>query len=111
MEREIKAFGNYYKEFYDSLDAGAQEKVLYGMLLLKTQERLSKKYVKFIRDELNDSSEISNSSTSVESEPEKTKHCPECNELVSDLDVVCFNCGYYGKEIHIEYFFALMKEI
>ena len=52
MEREVKAFGNYYKEFYDSLDAGAQEKVLYGMLLLKTQERLSKKYVKFIRDGL-----------------------------------------------------------
>ena len=49
---------------------------------------------KEIPEELNDSSEISNSSTSVESEPEKTKHCPECNELVSDLDVVCFNCGY-----------------
>ena len=29
-----------------------QEKIQYGLLLLKTQERLSSKFVKFIRDEL-----------------------------------------------------------
>ena len=34
------------------LDEKVQEKVQYGLLLLKTQDRLSKKFVKFIRDEL-----------------------------------------------------------
>lgn len=29
-----------------------QEKIQYGLLLLKTQERLSSKFVRFIRDEL-----------------------------------------------------------
>lgn len=36
----------------ETLSEKAQEKVLYGLLLLKTQERLSAKFVKFIRDEL-----------------------------------------------------------
>lgn len=34
------------------LDEKVQEKVQYGLLLLKTQDRVSKKFVKFIRDEL-----------------------------------------------------------
>ena len=52
MERKIIAYENYYKDFFDSLDKGAQEKVLYGLLLLKTQDRLPAKYVKFIREGL-----------------------------------------------------------
>lgn len=48
MKRNIKAYRHYYKEFFDSLDKSTQEKVLYGMLLLKTQGRLPAKYVKFI---------------------------------------------------------------
>ena len=52
MKRKIIAYKNYYKDFFDSLDKGTQEKVLYGMLLLKTQERLPSKFVKHIRDGL-----------------------------------------------------------
>jgi phage-related protein len=42
----------YYKEFFDALDSATQEKILYGMLLLKTQDRLPSKFVKQIRDGL-----------------------------------------------------------
>lgn len=52
MERKIVAYRTYYKDFFNTLDRGTQEKVLYGMLLLKTQERLPAKYVKAIRDGL-----------------------------------------------------------
>ena len=36
----------------ETLTDKEQEKIQYGLLLLKTQERLSSKFVKFIRDEL-----------------------------------------------------------
>jgi len=52
MKRKITAYENYYKDFFDSLDTGTQEKVLYGLLLLKTQDRLPAKYVKPIRNGL-----------------------------------------------------------
>lgn len=52
MRRSIKAYGTYYKVFFDSLDRLTQEKVLYGMLQLQTQERLPSKFVKYIRDGL-----------------------------------------------------------
>ena len=35
MKRRIIAYKNYYKDFFESLDEGTQEKILYGMLLLK----------------------------------------------------------------------------
>ena len=49
MNRKIIAYENYYKDFFDTLNKGAQEKVLYG---LKTVDRLSAKYVKSIKDGL-----------------------------------------------------------
>ena len=52
MKRTIKAYGSYYKDFFNTLDKQTQEKILYGMLLLKTQERLPSKFVKYIRDGL-----------------------------------------------------------
>lgn len=52
MKRKIIAYKNYYKNFFDSLDKATQEKALYGMLLLKTQERPPSKFVKSIRDRL-----------------------------------------------------------
>lgn len=52
MKRNIIAYENYYKDFFDTLNKGAQEKVLYGLLMLKTQDRLSTKYVKSIQDSL-----------------------------------------------------------
>lgn len=36
----------------ETLTEKVQEKVLYGLLLLKTQDRLPSKFVKYIRDEL-----------------------------------------------------------
>ena len=52
MKRKIIAYENYYKDFFDTLNKGAQEKVLYGLLMLKTVDRLSTKYVKSIKDGL-----------------------------------------------------------
>ena len=52
MKRKIIAYGTYYKDFFYTLDRLTQEKILYGMLQLKTQERLPSKFVKHIRDGL-----------------------------------------------------------
>lgn len=52
MSRKIIAYESYYKDFFDTLDKGTQEKVLYGLLLLKTQDRLPAKYVKFLKEGL-----------------------------------------------------------
>jgi len=48
MKRTIIAYENYYKDFFDTLNKGAQEKVLYGLLLLKSQDKLPAKYVKSV---------------------------------------------------------------
>ena len=50
MSRKIIAYENYYKDFFDTLDKGTQEKVLYGLLLLKTKDRLPAKYEKFLKE-------------------------------------------------------------
>jgi len=52
MKRKVTTYGGYFERFMESLDEKTQEKVLYGLLLLKTQERLSSKFVKLIRDGL-----------------------------------------------------------
>jgi len=52
MKRKIKTYGGYFEAFISSLKEKEQEKIQYGLLLLKTQDRLPKKFVKFIRDEL-----------------------------------------------------------
>jgi hypothetical protein len=36
--RKIKAYGPYYKEFFDSQSKGVQEKILYGLLKLKNEK-------------------------------------------------------------------------
>ena len=46
-ERKIRT---YFEKFMETLNEKEQEKVQYGLLLLKTQERLSTKFVKSIRD-------------------------------------------------------------
>lgn len=40
----------YFEAFMSTLKEKEQEKIQYGLLLLKTQHRLSKKFVKLIRD-------------------------------------------------------------
>jgi putative addiction module killer protein len=50
--RTIKAYEHYYKEFFDSLSRDVQEKILYGIMRLKTERFLSTKFVKLIQDGL-----------------------------------------------------------
>ena len=50
MTRKILTYGGYFEAFMETLKENVQEKILYGLLLLKTQNTLSKKFVKHIRD-------------------------------------------------------------
>ncbi|MDE6654710.1 MAG: type II toxin-antitoxin system RelE/ParE family toxin [Muribaculaceae bacterium] len=50
MERKIKTYGGYFERFMETLTMKTQEKIKYGLLLLKTQDRLPVKFVKHIRD-------------------------------------------------------------
>lgn len=50
MARKIRTYGGYFESFMATLKEKEQEKIQYGLLLLKTQERLPKKFVKLIRD-------------------------------------------------------------
>ena len=50
MKRKIRTYGGYFESFMATLSTKEQEKVQYGLLLLKTQGRLPKKFVKLIRD-------------------------------------------------------------
>lgn len=50
QERKILYFRDYFMSFYRSLDDGAQKKFDYSLAMLKMQERLSEKFVKFIRE-------------------------------------------------------------
>ena len=50
MKRKIRTYGGYFESFMAKLTEKEQEKVEYGLLLLKTQGRLPKEFVKFVRD-------------------------------------------------------------
>ena len=50
MARKILTYGGYFEAFMETLTEKVQEKIQYGLLILKTQDRLSKKFVKFIKD-------------------------------------------------------------
>ncbi len=50
MKRKIKTYGGYFESFMKTLSEKEQEKIQYGLLLLKTQGRLPKKFVRLIRD-------------------------------------------------------------
>lgn len=52
MKRSVKTYGGYFEAFMSELDEKAQEKIQYGLLLLRTQDRLSTKFAKAIRDGL-----------------------------------------------------------
>lgn len=49
-ERKILYFKDYFLSFYRSLTDGAQKKFDYSLAMLKIQERISDKFVKYIRD-------------------------------------------------------------
>ncbi|MDR1742792.1 MAG: type II toxin-antitoxin system RelE/ParE family toxin [Dysgonamonadaceae bacterium] len=52
MERTIISYKNYFKEFFDSLDEGVQNKILYILMLLETQDRMPLKFMRIIEDGL-----------------------------------------------------------
>lgn len=52
MRRRIIAYGGYFEAFMATLKEKEQEKIQYGLLLLKTQDRLPKKFIKLLRDGL-----------------------------------------------------------
>ena len=52
MERRIFTYGGYFEAFMSTLKEKEQEKIQYGLLLLKTQDRLSTKFIKLIKDGL-----------------------------------------------------------
>lgn len=49
-ERKIQYYKDYFITFYRSLEAGAQKKIDYVLGMLKLQERVNERFVKFIRD-------------------------------------------------------------
>lgn len=49
-ERKIKVYGRYFIDFYQSLDEGAKDKIDYVLDMLKTQERVHVRFVKYIRE-------------------------------------------------------------
>lgn len=52
MLRKIITFGGYFEEFMESLDKKTQEKIDYALGLLRIQHKVSKKFVKALRDGL-----------------------------------------------------------
>ncbi|MCM1169258.1 MAG: type II toxin-antitoxin system RelE/ParE family toxin [Bacteroides sp.] len=50
MERRIRTYGGYFERFMADLSIKVQEKIKYGLLLLKTQDRLPVKFVKHIKE-------------------------------------------------------------
>ena len=52
MKREIIAYKGYFKEFFDRLDTGTQDKILYVLMLLQTQDRIPLKFMRLIEEGL-----------------------------------------------------------
>lgn len=52
MKRRIRTYGGYFEAFMETLTLKEQDKIQYGLLLLKTQDRLPVKYVQFVREEI-----------------------------------------------------------
>ena len=49
-ERRILVYKDYFLTFYRALEAGAQKKIDYVLDVLKMQDRVSEKFVKYIKD-------------------------------------------------------------
>lgn len=50
QERKISAYKNYFWDFIATLNKGAVNKITYVLDMLATQDRVSEKFVKHIRD-------------------------------------------------------------
>lgn len=49
-ERKIITYGGYFERFMEGLDVSEREKIKYGLLLLKSLDRIPTKFVKYIRE-------------------------------------------------------------
>lgn len=49
-ERKILVYKDYFLKFYRALEAGTQKKIDYVLDVLKMQDRVSEKFVKYIKD-------------------------------------------------------------
>lgn len=49
MKRKIKTYGGYFERFFETLTIKEQDKVDYGLMLLRTQDRLPAKFVAYIK--------------------------------------------------------------
>ena len=52
MKRKITTYGGYFESFKETLTEKEQDKIDYGLLLLKTQDRVPAKFISFIKDGL-----------------------------------------------------------
>ncbi len=52
QERTISAYKNYFTDFISSLKKEEARKIYYILDMLKVQERVSSKFVKYLREEL-----------------------------------------------------------
>ena len=50
FERKINTYKNYFWDFMALLDEGTARKIYYSLDILKTQQRISKKFVEHIRE-------------------------------------------------------------
>ena len=52
MKREIFVYKNYFYDFIGTLSDKVVEKIDYGLSLLESQDSVSKKFVKYMRDDV-----------------------------------------------------------
>jgi len=52
IERKVTAYKNFFWDFIATLDEGAEQKIYYSIDMLKTQKRVSKKFLVYIREEV-----------------------------------------------------------
>ena len=52
VERKIIAYKNHYDDFMSTLTDGVKKKIHYGLDMLATQNRVSQKFVSYLRDGL-----------------------------------------------------------
>ena len=50
FERKVTAYKNFFWDFMATLDERAEQKIYYSIDMLKTQQRVSKKFVDYIRE-------------------------------------------------------------
>ncbi|MDR1005119.1 MAG: type II toxin-antitoxin system RelE/ParE family toxin [Prevotellaceae bacterium] len=50
--RRIRLYGGYFEQFISTLSENVREKIEYGLLLLKTQDRISSRFIKHLREGL-----------------------------------------------------------